>query len=160
LNNKSLLAFYIFKTFSSHLKLFSMAFFKEFKDFAMRGNLVDIAVAFVMGGAFGKVVTTFTEGIIAPIIGLLGGKDLSKYKFTIKPEVKDATGAVTTQAVEVLYGTFLTAIIDFIIVAFVMFLVVKGINSLKKKEEPAVAAPVELSSTDKLLIEIRDALKK
>lgn len=144
-----------------------MGFVKEFKDFAMKGNLVDIAVAFVMGGAFGKVITSFTDGLIAPIIGLLtGGTDLTKNVYVLKEavaEIKDATGNVTTAATPELalqWGTFVTALIDFIIVAFVMFLVIKAINNLKKKElEVPIAAP-EPSSTDKLLTEIRDALKK
>lgn len=144
-----------------------MGFVKEFKDFAMKGNLVDIAVAFVMGGAFGKVITSFTDGLIAPIIGLLtGGTDLTKNIYVLKEavaEIKDATGNVTTAATPELalqWGTFVTALIDFIIVAFVMFLVIKAINNLKKKElEVPIAAP-EPSSTDKLLTEIRDALKK
>lgn len=123
----------------------------------MKGNLVDIAVAFVMGGAFGKVVTSFTEGMVAPLIGLLGGKDLSKLEWELKPVVKDAADAVTDPGVIVKWGVFVTAVIDFIIVAFVMFLVIKAINSLKKKQEAAPAGP---SSTDALLMEIRDALKK
>lgn len=134
-----------------------MGFLKEFKDFAMKGNLVDIAVAFVMGGAFGKVVTSFTEGIVSPLIGMIGGTDLSKNMYVLKEAVYDSAGKVVTEAVAVKYGDFLTAIINFIIVAFVMFLVIKGINSMKKKE---AAAPAEPSSTDKLLAEIRDALKK
>ncbi len=140
-----------------------MGFIKEFKDFAMKGNLVDIAVAFVMGGAFGKVVTSFTEGIVAPLIGMIGGADLSKNVFVLKKavtEVKDASGAVITEAaaeVALKWGDFVTAIINFIIVAFVMFLVIKAINSMKKKQEEAPAGP---SSTDALLMEIRDALKK
>lgn len=134
-----------------------MGFIKEFKDFAMKGNLVDIAVAFVMGGAFGKVVTSFTEGIVAPLIGMLGGADLSKNMYVLKPAVYDAAGKVITEAVAVKWGDFLTAVINFLIVAFVMFLVIKAINSMKKKEEAKPAAP---STTDKLLMEIRDALKK
>ena len=134
-----------------------MGFIKEFKDFAMKGNLVDIAVAFVMGGAFGKVVTSFTEGIVSPLIGMIGGADLSKNMYVLKPAVLDAAGKVVTEAVALKYGDFLTAIINFIIVAFVMFLVIKGINSMKKKEESAPSAP---SSTDQLLMEIRDSLKK
>jgi large conductance mechanosensitive channel len=134
-----------------------MGFIKEFKDFAMKGNLVDIAVAFVMGGAFGKVVTSFTEGIVSPLIGMIGGTDFSKNMWVLKEAVKDAGGKVITEAVAVKYGDFLTAIINFVIVAFVMFLVIKGINSMKKKQELAPAAP---SSTDALLIEIRDSLKK
>ena len=140
-----------------------MGFIKEFREFAMKGNLVDIAVAFVMGGAFGKVVTSFTEGIVAPLIGLLGGKDLSKNMWVIKeavPEVKDGSGMVIKEGVAevaVKWGAFLTAVIDFLIVAFVMFLVIKAINIMKRKQ---VEAPAEVSSTDKLLIEIRDSLRK
>ncbi|MBI1342895.1 MAG: large conductance mechanosensitive channel protein MscL [Terrimonas sp.] len=134
-----------------------MGMLKEFKDFAMKGNLVDIAVAFVMGGAFGKVVTSFTEGIVSPLIGMIGGADLSKNMFILKEAVLDASGKVVTEAVALKWGDFLTAIINFIIVAFVMFMVIKAINSMKKKEEAAPAAPPEDIT---LLREIRDALKK
>jgi len=134
-----------------------MGFIKEFKDFAMKGNLVDIAVAFVMGGAFGKVVTSFTDGIVAPLIGMIGGADLNKKMCELKAAVTDATGKVTQEAVVIKWGEFVTACINFIIVAFVMFLVIKGINSMKKKQ---AEAPAEPSSTDKLLTEIRDSLKK
>ena len=131
---------------------------KEFKEFAMRGNLVDIAVAFVMGAAFSKVVTAFTSGIIAPLVGMLTGKDLSQNKWVIKEEVKDAAGAVTEPEVAILWGSFITAIIDFIIVAFVMFLIIKGINALRKKEPPT---PPAATPEDILLLrEIRDSLKK
>lgn len=141
-----------------------MGMLKEFKEFAMKGSLVEIAVAFVMGGAFGKVITSFTEGLIAPIVGLLtGGVDFNEKKLVLKAgvaEVKDASGAVTVPGIAELsmkWGSFITAIIDFIIVAFVMFLVIKAINSMKKKEEAAPAAPPEDIT---LLREIRDALKK
>ena len=135
-----------------------MGFIKEFKDFAMKGNLVDIAVAFVMGAAFSKVVTSFTEGLVAPLVGMLTGKDLSKNAYELKPAVLDAAGKELEPAVLLKWGAFITATIDFIIVAFVMFLVIKGVNSLKKKEPaPAPAGP---SSTDQLLIEIREELKK
>lgn len=141
-----------------------MGFLKEFKDFAMKGSLVDIAVAFVMGGAFGKVVTSFTEGIVSPLIGMIGGADLSKNIFVLKDavkEVKDPTGTVITEGiaeVALKWGDFLTAGINFLIVAFVMFLVIKAINKMKKKQEEAPAAGP--SSTDALLMEIRDSLKK
>lgn len=138
---------------------------KEFKEFALKGNLVDIAVAFVMGGAFGKVVTSFTDGLIAPIVGLLtGGVDFNEKKYVIQKavaEVKDAAGSVTTPAVTEIalkWGTFITTIIDFIIVAFVMFMVIKAINSMKKKEE--AAAPAAPPEDITLLREIRDSLKK
>lgn len=141
-----------------------MGMLKEFKDFAMKGNLVDIAVAFVMGGAFGKVVTSFTDGLVAPLVGLLtGGVDFNQKAYVIQKgvaEVKDAAGTVTTPAVAEIalkWGSFVTAIIDFVIVAFVMFLVIKAINSMKKKEEAAPAATPEDIT---LLREIRDALKK
>jgi len=131
---------------------------KEFKEFAMKGNLVDIAVAFVMGAAFNKVVSAFTGGLIAPLVGMLTGKDLSQNKWVIKAEVKDAAGVVTQPEVALLWGSFLTAVIDFLIVAFVMFLIIKGINSLRKKEPPPPPAPT--AEEILLLREIRDALKK
>ena len=134
-----------------------MGFIKEFKEFAMKGGLVDIAVAFVMGAAFGKVVSSFTDGIVSPLIGLIGGADLSQNAIILKAAGVDAAGKVT-EAVLLKCGEFVAAIINFIIVAFVMFLVIKGINKMKKKQEEA--APAGPSSTDALLIEIRDSLKK
>lgn len=134
-----------------------MGMLSEFKAFAMKGNLVDIAVAFVMGGAFGKVVSSFTDGIVSPLIGLIGGADLSKNMITLKEAVVDASGKVTAEAVFLKWGDFVTAIINFIIVAFVMFMIIKAITRLKNEAPPA---PAEPSSTDKLLAEIRDALKK
>ena len=134
-----------------------MGMLKEFKDFAMKGNLVDIAVAFVMGGAFGKVVSSFTDGIVSPLIGLIGGADLTKNMITLKEAVTDASGKVITEGVFLKWGDFVTAVINFIIVAFVMFMVIKAITRLKNEAPPP---PAEPSSTDKLLAEIRDALKK
>ena len=141
-----------------------MGFISEFKEFAMKGNLVDMAIAFVMGGAFGKVVTAFVEKMFAPIIGLLmGGLDLNDQKLIIKDgvaEVKDAAGAVVTPAVAevaIEWGAFITAVIDFIIVAFVMFLIIKAINKMKKPEPvPPPAGPTQ----EELLVQIRDLLKK
>lgn len=141
-----------------------MGMIKEFKDFAMKGNLVDIAVAFVMGGAFGKVVTSFTEGMVAPLVGMLTGKDLSRNMLVIKKgvaEIKDASGNLLTEGrpdVVLQWGAFVTAAVDFFIVAFVMFLVIKTLNSVKKKEK--VPTPAGPSEEIKLLREIRDALKK
>jgi large conductance mechanosensitive channel len=134
-----------------------MGFIREFKEFAMKGSLVDIAVAFVMGAAFGKVISSFTDGIVSPLIGMIGGSDLSASMFKLKDAVVDATGKITAEAVYLKWGDFITQIINFIIVAFVMFLVIKGINKMKKKQEEAPAGP---SSTDALLMEIRDSLKK
>ena len=135
-----------------------MGMLKEFKDFAVKGNLVDIAVAFVMGAAFTRVVTAFTGGLIAPLVGMLTGKDLSQNKWIIKDEVKDAAGKITQPEVALQWGAFLTSVIDFIIVAFVMFLIIKAINSLKKKEPEAALPPTPEDVI--LLREIRDALKK
>lgn len=131
---------------------------KEFKEFAMKGNLVDIAVGFVMGAAFKQVVTSFTGGIVSPLIGLIFNANFNDLKWIITEGVADEAGKVTGE-VAVLYGSFLTNVIDFIIVAFVMFMLVKGINKTKKKEEPAPEAPKGPSQED-LLTEIRDLLKK
>lgn len=140
---------------------------KEFKEFAMKGNLVDIAVAFVMGAAFGKIVTSFVDGIVMPLIGMLtGGVDFSDKVWVLKeaiPVVKDAAGKVVTPAVAqvaVKYGLFITNVFDFIVVAFAVFMVIKAINKMKKEEPAAAPAPAEPSSTDKLLTEIRDSLKR
>lgn len=141
-----------------------MGFISEFKEFAMKGNLVDMAIAFVMGGAFGKVVTAFVEKMFAPVIGIImGGIDLNDKKFIVKDgiaEVKDAAGTVVTPAVAevaIEWGAFLTAMIDFIIVAFVMFMIIKAMNKMKKPEPaPAPSGPTQ----EELLGEIRDLLKK
>jgi large conductance mechanosensitive channel len=131
---------------------------KEFKEFAMKGNLVDIAVGFVMGAAFKEVVTSFTGGIVSPLIGLIFNADFKDLKWIVQEGVANAEGVMEGQ-VAVLWGAFVTNIIDFIIVAFVMFMVVKGVNKMKKKEEPAEEAPAGPSQED-LLSEIRDLLKK
>lgn len=136
---------------------------KEFKEFALKGNLVDMAIAFVMGGAFGKVVTAFVERCFAPITGLLlGGINLAEKKLILKDavaEVKDASGVISTAAspeLAIEWGIFITACIDFIIVAFVMFLIIKAMNKMKK-EEPAVAAG---PSSETLLADILAEMKK
>nr|WP_299071653.1 large-conductance mechanosensitive channel protein MscL [uncultured Allomuricauda sp.] len=131
---------------------------KEFKDFAMKGNLVDIAVGFVMGAAFNKVVASFTGGIVSPLIGLIFNADFKDLKYTLKEGTMNDAGEKVGE-VAVLYGDFLTNVIDFIIVAFVMFMIVKGVNKMKKKEEPAPEAPAG-PSQEELLAEIRDLLKK
>ncbi|HQV38223.1 MAG: large-conductance mechanosensitive channel protein MscL [Flavobacteriales bacterium] len=138
---------------------------KEFKEFAMKGNLVDIAVGFVMGAAFTRLVTSFTGGIVTPLISMITGDvKFDNLKLVLRdgiPEVKDAAGAVTTPGiaeVAVLYGDFLQATVDFIIVAFVMFMVVKAVNRMKTPE--AAAAPAGPTDDQKLLMEIRDLLKK
>lgn len=135
-----------------------MGILKEFKDFAMKGNLVDIAVGFVMGAAFKQVVTSFTGGIVSPLIGLIFKADFKELKWIVKEGSVNDAGEVLDQ-VAVLYGAFLTNIIDFIIVAFVMFLIIKGINATKKKEAPAPEAP-KGPSQEELLAQIRDLLAK
>ena len=136
-----------------------MGMMKEFKDFAMKGNLVDIAVGFVMGAAFTKVVNMFTGGIVTPLISLLTEKfKFDELKWVLREGVKDAAGEIITAEVAITYGMFITALIDFLIVAFVMFMVVKAVNKMKKPE-PA-AAPAGPTDDQKLLMEIRDLLKK
>ncbi|MBL7764944.1 MAG: large-conductance mechanosensitive channel protein MscL [Chitinophagaceae bacterium] len=140
-----------------------MGFVKEFKEFAIRGNLVDLAVAVVIGGAFGKVISAFIDGMVMPAVGMLtGGVDFNDKKLVLKAavaELKNADGSVVPAVPEVAiqWGSFVTVSIEFLIIAFVVFLVIKAMNKMKKKEEAAPAAP---SSTDALLMEIRDALKK
>ncbi|NVN17160.1 large-conductance mechanosensitive channel protein MscL [Muricauda sp. HICW] len=135
-----------------------MGFLKEFKEFAMKGNLVDIAVGFVMGAAFKEVVSSFTGGIVSPLIGLLFKADFNDLKYVITEGTPNETGEIVGE-IAVLYGAFLTNVIDFIIVAFVMFLIVKAVNRMKKKEEPAPEAP-KGPTQEELLAEIRDLLKK
>jgi len=135
-----------------------MGMLKEFKDFAMKGNLVDIAVGFVMGAAFKQVVTSFTGGIVSPLIGLIFKADFKDLKYVVKDGTLNYAGEKVGE-VAVLYGDFITNVIDFIIVAFVMFMIIKGINATKKKEEPKPEAPKGPSQED-LLAEIRDLLAK
>ena len=125
----------------------------------MKGNLVDIAVAFVMGAAFNKVVSSFTGGIVSPLIGLVFKSDFKDQKWIIQEGVADEAGNVTGE-VAMMWGEFVTNLIDFVIVAFVMFLIIKGINRMKKKEEEAAPAPPPGPSDNDLLTEIRDLLKK
>lgn len=131
---------------------------KEFKEFAMKGNLVDIAVAFVMGAAFNNVVKSFTGGVVSPLVGMIFDTDFRDLKWVINEGSVNEAGEKVGE-VAVLYGDFITNLLDFIIVAFVMFMIIKGINKTKKKEEPAPEEPAGPSEID-LLTEIRDALKK
>jgi len=130
-----------------------MKIISEFKQFAMRGNVVDLAVGVIIGGAFGKIITSLVEDIIMPPIGaILGGVNFSDLKIILKQEVGEAV-AVTWN-----YGTFLQTAVSFLIIAFSIFMMIKGINALRlKKEEPA--KPVEVPNQEKLLMEIRDLLK-
>jgi large conductance mechanosensitive channel len=126
-----------------------MGMIKEFKEFAMKGNVVDLAVGVIIGGAFGKIVSSFIEDVITPLLlkPALDAAHLTKLAdLTIFGTVK--------------YGNFLSAVINFLIVAFVLFMIIKGINAAKKKEEAAPSAPPAPTATEVLLTEIRDALKK
>ncbi|RRQ46543.1 large conductance mechanosensitive channel protein MscL [Chryseobacterium sp. SC28] len=127
-----------------------MGFFKEFKDFAVRGNVIDLAVGVIIGGAFGKIVTSLVEDIITPAI--------------LDPALKAVNAENLSQLVvpgtAIKYGNFLAAAISFVIVAFALFLLIKGINILKRNEEKKETMPAQPSSTDALLMEIRDELKK
>ncbi len=136
-----------------------MGFIKEFKEFAMRGNVMDMAVGIIVGGAFGKIVSSFVNDVIMPPIGiLLGGMDFKELKILIKSPSVDAAGK-DLPAVFLNYGMFLQTVVDFLIIAFAIFLMVKAINSFKRKQEEAPAAPPEPSVQEKLLTEIRDILK-
>ncbi len=133
-----------------------MGFLKEFKEFAMRGSVVDLAVGVIIGGAFGKIVTSLVDDIIMPPIGYVtGGVDFSEIKYVLK-EANEAAG---TTEVAINVGNFINVLIQFTIVAFCIFCVVKGLNSLKRKEEPAAEAPAAPSKEETLLAEIRDILK-
>jgi large conductance mechanosensitive channel len=129
--------------------------FKEFKAFAMRGNVVDMAIGIVIGAAFGKIVASLVNDVIMPPIGmLLGGVDFTEILVTLKQAVGD------TPAVTMNIGVFINTVIEFIIVAFAIFMVVKGMNALKKKEEEKPAEPPKPSEEVVLLTEIRNSLKK
>ena len=131
-----------------------MSMIREFKEFAMRGNVVDLAVGVVIGAAFGKIVSSIVADVIMPPIGvLLGGVDFTDLKLVLKEAVGEAP------AVTLNYGSFIQTCIDFLIIAFAIFLLVKGINSLKRKEAEAPPAPPAPSAEEVLLTEIRDLLK-
>ena len=149
-------------------------FFEEFKKFAMRGNVIDLAVGVVIGGAFGKITTSIVNDIIMPVVGMItGGIAFEDWKIVLKEAVLDAEGVEVAKEVAITYGNTIAIILDFIIVAFAIFCMVKAINglhskaeALKKKEEaeaaatpPAPPAPPEPSAEEKLLTEIRDLLK-
>ncbi len=138
-----------------------MGMMSEFKDFAMRGNVVDMAVGIVIGGAFGKIVSSFVADVVMPPIGMLvGGVDFGELKMILQEAGVDAAGAEVA-AVSINYGSFLQTVFDFVIIAFAIFMVVKAMNNMKKKEAAAPPPPPAGPTKDQeLLMEIRDALKK
>ena len=135
-------------------------FFEDFKKFAMRGNMMDMAVGVIIGGAFGKIVSSLVSDIIMPPLGfLIGGVDFKDLNLLLKPEQLNAAGEITTPAVSFNYGMFIQNIIDFLIIAFAVFMMVKLTNKLAKKKE-AEPIPTTPSKQELLLEEIRDLLKK
>ena len=135
-----------------------MGMISEFKEFAMKGNLIDMAVGFVMGGAFATVVTSFINDVFMPPLGkVMGGVDFGQMKYVIQEAALNADGTEAAAEVAVRYGAFINAVISFIIVAFVMFMVIKGMNKAQKAEEEA---PAEPPVNEVLLAEIRDLLAK
>ena len=143
-----------------------MKLLREFKEFAVKGNVVDLATAVIIGGAFGKIVSSLVADIIMPIIGLLtGGTDFSAWKIILRPEMKDTAGIVTKTALSLNAGIFIQNIVDFLIISASVFLMIKILLQIKnkfkreeEKKEEAPAAP-EASAESKLLAEIRDILK-
>ena len=141
-----------------------MSMMKEFKEFAMRGNVMDLAVGVIIGAAFGKIIGSLVNDVIMPPIGLLvGGMDFKNIAITMREAVMDpATGTVAKEAVTLKIGNFVQTLVDFVIIAFVIFLMIKGINTMsrKKEEEPAPEEPPAPTRDQELLTEIRDLLKK
>ena len=139
-----------------------MGILKEFKEFAIKGNVIDLAVGVIIGGAFGKIVSSFVNDVIMPPLGLLvGGVDFKQLKLVLKDETVDAAGEAVA-AVTLNYGMFIQNVVDFAIIAFVIFLAIKGINNLNRKEEVVAPPPPPPAPThsEKLLEEIRDLLKR
>lgn len=134
--------------------------FEEFKKFAFKGNVIDMAVGVIIGGAFSKIVTSVVNDVIMPIMGkLTGGINLSALKLVLSPAQYNATGELITPESAILYGSLIQNIIDFLIIAFCIFIFVRAINKLRKKEEKA-EEPVKGPTQEELLTEIRDLLKK
>ncbi len=139
-----------------------MGMMKEFKEFAVKGNVVDMAVGIIIGGAFGKIVSAFVGGVVMPPIGMaLGGVNFSNLYLPLNGETYETMAAAVKAGAPIIkYGEFIQTVVDFIIIAFVIFMAIKGINSAKKKEEEKPAAPAAPPEDVVLLREIRDALKK
>ena len=139
-----------------------MSIWKEFRDFAVRGNVIDLAVGIIIGAAFGKIVSSIVTDIIMPPIGLLlGGVNFTDIKITMRDAVTDpATGKILKDAVAIRIGNFIQTLVDFTIIAFSIFMLVKGINRLSRKKAEAPPAPPAPTRDQELLTEIRDLLKK
>ena len=135
-------------------------FIQEFKEFALKGNVMDMAVGIIIGGAFGKIITSLVNDIIMPPIGLITGNSFSDAKYVLRPAELDAAGETVKEAIELNWGNFVQTTVDFFIIAFCIFLIIKGMNSFRKKEEEQPAEPAPTPEDIQLLREIRDALKK
>jgi large conductance mechanosensitive channel len=135
---------------------------KEFQEFAMKGSVLDLAVGVIVGGAFGSIVKSAVEDILMPIIGaLFGGLDFSNYFFGLSSAVTaDTLDKAREQGAVLAYGSFFTAVVNFLLIAFFLFLVVKGINTMRRKQDAAPAAPVAPPRSEVLLEEIRNLLAK
>ena len=156
----------IFTILASNKTTCTMGFLKDFKKFAMRGNVVDLAVAVVIGGAFGKIVTAMVNDIVMPFVGVVtgGGKFTDRF-IVLKPGKPGDTYETLAQAREasanvLAYGNFLQTIVDFILIALCIFIAIRAMEKMKRKEEEAPAAPPAPTTTEQLLMEIRDSLKK
>ena len=138
-----------------------MGMLQEFKEFAMKGNVVDLAVGVVIGAAFGKIVSALVEGVIMPIVGMaMGGVNFADLAVVLKDAVIGPDGKEVAAAVAIKYGAFLQTVLDFVIIAFGLFLVIKAMNRMKRAEAAAPPAPAEPAEDVLLLREIRDALKR
>ncbi len=138
-----------------------MSLLKEFKTFAMRGNVVDMSVGIVIGAAFGKIVASMVNDLLLPPLGvLIGGVDFKDLKLEIKAAVAESAGVAASEAVTINYGNLIQTLVDFIIVAFAIFMLIKGINRFQKKEAEVPAEPTPPTKEEVLLTEIRDLLKK
>lgn len=137
---------------------------KEFRDFIMRGNVLELAVAVIIAGAFGAIVKSFTADLIMPPIGLaLGNVDFTDLAFTLKPAVLNDAGETIAEAVQIRYGAFIQTVLDFLIIAFIIFMLVRTYNKIRernKKEEDEVPSPPPGPTQEELLREIRDILKQ
>ena len=134
---------------------------EEFKKFAFKGNVVDMAVGVIIGGAFGKIVTSLVNDVVMPLLGaLIGGMDFKAFKFVLSPAVLNEAGEVVTPEAAILYGNFIQNVVDFLLIALSIFVFIKIMNNFKKKEEAAPPPPPAGPTTEELLTEIRDLLKK
>lgn len=137
-----------------------MSMVKEFREFAMRGNVLDLAIGVVIGAAFGKIVSSVVADVVTPILGLLiGGVDFSDLAITLKAAIPETAAEAAKPAVLLSYGKFIQTIFDFTIIAFAIFLLIKGVNRLKRKHEAAPPPPPGPTAEEQLLTEIRDLLK-